>query len=86
MAASYEAEDEGDGLQTDVSAEAIYYIGSKRPLNPTAHAGVARQSAFSARHVPSRRRIKRPVRPGFGGLRTARWTLAGCEAIAMIRK
>jgi len=34
------------------------------------------------------RRIKRPVRPGlgFGGLRTARVTLAGYEAMAMIRK
>ena len=34
------------------------------------------------------RRIKRPVRPGlgFGSLRTARRTLAGFEAMAMIRK
>ena len=34
------------------------------------------------------RRIKRLVRPGlgFGGLRTARQTLAGYEAMAMIRK
>ncbi len=34
------------------------------------------------------RRIKRLVRPGlgFGGLRTARRTLAGYEAMAMIRK
>ncbi len=34
------------------------------------------------------RRIKRLVRPGlgFGGLRTAKWTLAGYEALAMIRK
>lgn len=35
-----------------------------------------------------RRRIKRLVRPGlgFGSLRTARRTLAGYEAMAMIRK
>lgn len=34
------------------------------------------------------RRIKRPVRPGlgFGGLRIAKHTLAGYEAMAMIRK
>jgi len=34
------------------------------------------------------RRIKRLVRPGlgFGGLRTARVTLAGYEALAMIKK
>ena len=34
------------------------------------------------------RRIKRLVRPrlGFGGFRTARRTLAGFEAMAMIRK
>ncbi len=32
--------------------------------------------------------MKRLVRPGlgFGGLRTARRTLAGCEATAMVRK
>ncbi len=36
----------------------------------------------------SHRRIKRLVRPGlgFGSLRTARRTLAGYEAMAMIRK
>jgi transposase-like protein len=34
------------------------------------------------------RRVKRLVRPGlgFGGMRTARRTLAGYEAMAMIRK
>jgi transposase, IS6 family len=35
-----------------------------------------------------RRRVKRLMRPGlgFGSLRTARRTLAGYEAMAMIRK